>query len=64
METVINWLNANWWWVLLIVAVLAKVLNKVTQHFSEHKGLVKWCLFLVDLFDLVKSTPSPKRGDK
>ena len=60
MQSILTWLQTNWWWVLIAVAALAKILNKVTQHFSEYKGLVRWCLFLVDLLDVIKSTPPPE----
>ena len=59
MENILEWFAANWWWVLLLLAAVMKVLNKITLHFAEHKGLVRWCLFLVDLLDVVKSTPAP-----
>ena len=57
MDNVISWL-AEYWWVLLVF-VLPKVLNVTTKHFSEHRWLVKVCLFLVDILDVIKSTPAP-----
>jgi hypothetical protein len=55
----LDWLQANWMWIALGVAVLMKVLNTITKHFDEYKGVKRWCLFLVDLLDVVKSTPPP-----
>jgi hypothetical protein len=62
MDAVVSWLRDWWWLVAFMVAVAMKVLNKIPVHFSEYKGLKRWCLFLVDLLDVVKSTPAPPRG--
>lgn len=57
LKQVYHWCLENWPLLVLAAAVVAKVLNKVTAHWSERKGLVRWCLFLIDLLDLVKVTP-------
>ncbi len=59
MEAVIGFFNAYWWAILLVVAVLAKVANLISVHWSERDGLKRWMLFLVDVLDIVKSTPRP-----
>ena len=59
MEAIIEWFGTYWWMVLIVVGATAKVLNKATKHFSEHKGFVKWALFVVDVLDIVKTTPAP-----
>ena len=57
-----DWLNEHWWWILIAIVAVAKVLNLITHHWSEHRGLVRWCLFLVDILDVLKSTPRPRDG--
>ena len=54
-----EWINSNWIYVLFGVAAAAKILNLITKHWSDHAGVVKVCLFLVDLLDIVKTTPKP-----
>lgn len=61
MDAAIAWLNAHWWVILIAVVLVLKVLDLITKHWSEHKGLVKWCLFLIDLLNMLKSTPAPKK---
>lgn len=61
MQTVIAWFNAWWWLVLLIDVIVMKILNATTRHFSEHKGLVKVLLYIVDILDILKTTPAPGR---
>lgn len=51
-----EWLSEYWPHVLLAVGIWAKALNLVTLHFRDKRGLVKWCLFLIDLLDVVKSS--------
>ena len=58
-DLLISWLGQYWWVCLIGIAAAMKVLNKITVHFSEHKGLVRWCLFLIDLLDVIKTTPAP-----
>jgi len=60
MEAIVAWFGTYWWVVLIILGIVMKVLNRITRHFSECKGLVKWCLFLIDLLDIFKTTPAPK----
>lgn len=50
-----------WPVVALIAAFLAKLVNKITPHFSESKA--KWLLVLVDLLDVLKLTPPPAPKD-
>jgi hypothetical protein len=45
--------------ILFAVVAASKVLNLITKHWSEHSGIVKVCLFLIDVLDLVKTTPRP-----
>ena len=61
MDAVIAWFGVYWWVVLLATGVAAKVANLVTKHWSEHDRLVRWCLFAIDLLDIVKSTPRPSK---
>lgn len=58
-----DWLQANWPYVLAVVTVLlalAKIVNKRTDHFTAFSGWRRWVLALVDLLDLIKQTPAPK----
>ena len=59
MEAVIAWFNSYWWCVLIGVTLAAKVCNLVSVHYSERTGLKRAMLFVVDLLDLVKTTPAP-----
>lgn len=61
MDAVLTWLNEMWWLLLLAAVVVMKVLNLITAHWSERKGLVRWCLFIIDVLDVLKSTPPPAR---
>lgn len=62
MDAILTWLNAHWWVVLLAVMALLKILDLITAHWSERKGLVRWCLFLIDLLNVLKTTPPPRGG--
>jgi len=55
-----EFLNENWVYILIGIVALSKVLNTITKHFSEYKGLAKVCVFIIDLLDALKSTPAPK----
>lgn len=44
-------------WVISILPILAKILNAITVHYSEKKGLVKVLLLIIDILDLFKTTP-------
>lgn len=61
MDTILTWVNEMWWLLLLAAVVVMKVLNLITAHWSERRGLVRWCLFIVDVLDVLKSTPPPAR---
>jgi len=61
MDSIFAWLGQYWWACLIGIGIVMKVLNKITVHFSEHKGLVRWCLFLIDILDICKSTPAPRQ---
>jgi hypothetical protein len=56
IETATAWLSNYWWVVALVLVIAMKVLNLITQHFKDRKGLVRVCLFLIDLFDVLKSS--------
>lgn len=60
MEKIFEFLANNWVYVAIVSMIVVKVLNKITKHFSEYKGLVKVCLFVIDLLDVIKVTPPPK----
>ena len=60
MDKMIAWVHMYWWVCLLALTIAMKVLNAITKHYSEHRGLVRACLFVVDLLDIFKSTPAPK----
>lgn len=62
MDTVIAWMNNYWWVVLIGVAVAAKVARVTASHWSDHKGVKRWALYIVDLLDVVKTTPRPGGG--
>jgi hypothetical protein len=64
VETVINWFNSYWWVILIAITLVMKILNVASSHFSENTGFKKWALFLVDVLDIFKVTPAPKKGDK
>ena len=60
MEQIITWVQNNWWLVLLIIGVIAKVINVLTKHFSEYKGFVRILMVIVDILDVIKVTPRPR----
>ena len=60
MDEIIAWCHEYWWLVLIAVVTVIKILNVVTKHFSEHRGVVRWCLFVIDLLDILKSSPPPR----
>lgn len=59
-----HWIAGYWPEIILASMVIAKVLNMVTMHFSDYRGVVRWCVFLVDLFDLIKSSHGGVPGSR
>lgn len=71
IENITIWLSNYWWVVALLLVIAMKVLNLISVHFKDRKGVVRWCLFLIDLFDILKSSHGgipgsrpPKNGGK
>lgn len=56
MDQVTAWLGAHWWQITIALVVVIKVLNLVSKHWKDHRGVVRVCLFLVDLLDVFKSS--------
>lgn len=56
------WIAGHWPELLLAAAALIKILNVVTRHFRDHQGVVKWCLFAIDLLDVVKTSHGGTHG--
>ena len=56
-----KWLIEHWELILIVITIAAKVLDSITKHFSEHKGLVKWCLWIINVLNVFKTTPAPKK---
>ena len=54
MENILEWFAANWWWVTIAAAIVAKLLNKNTPKFSDSAGVTKWLLVVLDVLDVVK----------
>lgn len=50
-----EWIVSNWEWIALAAGLAISVLNAVTRHFSEHKGVAKVALFLVELLSILTS---------
>lgn len=51
----LSFLAEHWTVIAAVVAVLISVLNAVTKHFSEHKGLVKWLTFVTEVLSFLTS---------
>ncbi len=60
METVRIFLVEWWPLIVLVAAVLAKIANLVTKHWSEHAGVRRWALIAIDALDLLKASSRPK----
>ena len=50
-----EYISENWEFILAGIAVLVSLLNSVTVHFSEHKGLVKWAKFVIEILSFATS---------
>jgi hypothetical protein len=55
---IVLFVKLNWGSILIIAALVAKILNKVTSHYSYKKGLVRFLYMLIDILDVVKITPT------
>jgi hypothetical protein len=58
-----TWLVAHWELVCLVLYVLINICNAASRHWSEHKGVVRWCLFVAEVLSIVSSrgrTPAIK----
>lgn len=64
IDTATAWVSANWWQIAIGLVILMKVLNLVTRHFKDYKGLVRWCVFLIDVLDVFKSSHGGIPGSK
>jgi len=64
METLPLWLVKYWPIILIVTTLIAKILDSITKHFSEHKGLVKWCLWIINVLNIFKTTPAPLNKTK
>jgi len=51
-----DWMASHWWQIAIALVIVTKALNLATKHFSDYRGVVRWCLFFVDLLDVVKSS--------
>jgi hypothetical protein len=63
MARLIAWCSANWWLISIAIYVAVNILNAATSHWSEHKGLVRWLLFVAEALSIVSSagrTPTIK----
>ena len=60
MEQVQAFLTEWWPLIVVIAAVLAKVLNIATRHWSEAKGFKRWALAAIDALDVVRASSRPK----
>jgi hypothetical protein len=62
LKAVWNWLSVNWGFVcLVVIPIVAKILNKITANYSDRKGLVRFCLMVIDILDVIKLTPPPAK---
>lgn len=55
-----DWID--WPHFLIFAAIMIKALNLVTKHFRDHRGLVRACLFVIDLLDVVKTSHGGTHG--
>lgn len=51
-----EWIAAHWWKLALVTMAAVKIMNLITRHFADYRGVVRWCVFLIDVLDLVKSS--------
>lgn len=58
------WIRQNWLTITLVAMAVIKALNLVTRHFRDYRGVVRWCVFLIDLLDLVKSSHGGLPGSR
>lgn len=65
MDAVLTWVMANPVKSITMLGLLVRFLNVTTAHWSDKKGLVRWCLYLLDMVDVLKlvlaATPPPVR---
>jgi len=60
MDRALEFVVDCWPFVVLVAAAIAKIANRLTPHFSLTGGFVKALLIIVDLADLIKTTPAPR----
>lgn len=56
---IVAWLSINWETVALVAYVLINLLNAASRHWSEHKGVVRWCLWLAEMLSILRSAGTP-----
>jgi hypothetical protein len=59
-----QWFVDHWPKLILAAMIAVKVLNMVTRHFADYRGVVRWCVFLIDLLDVVKSSHGGLPGSR
>ena len=56
----LEWCTTYWYVIVAVAGVIAKVLDLLTPHFSEHAGVKKFILVLINICNVLKITPAPK----
>ena len=56
------WISANWLYVTIGAALLIAIANKVSAHWSDHAGVKRWALFVVELLSILTSRGSSLVG--
>lgn len=57
-----QWIAENWPYLAMSFGVAIKALNLATHHFQDHRGVVRWCLFALDLLDVIKTSHGGTHG--
>lgn len=50
-----EWLSANWHYVLVAITITMSALNAATRHWSSHEGFVKVATFITELLSVLVS---------
>lgn len=52
---VLDFVKNHWDLICFAVFILIQILQRTTKHFSEHKGLVKVLLYIIDILSIFPS---------
>lgn len=52
---IFEFIKTHWSAVVVVLLIVANIANAISLHFSDHKGVKKWMLFIVEMISIVTS---------